>query len=70
MKKGDKVICIKDYIRTNKYGDILDNFKKNSIYEIADIHGDRIFVIKENNIDFRSFRKRPKFSNYFLIYNT
>jgi len=65
MKKGDKVICIKDYIRITKTGIILDNFKKNSIYEIADIHGDRIFVFKENNIDFRSFKKRPNFSNYF-----
>lgn len=69
MKKGDKVICIKPYVRKNRYGNILDNFKENFIYEIADVHGDRIFVFKENNIDFRSFKYRPKFCNYFLIYN-
>ena len=63
MNVGDKVICIKDYIRKTKAGIILDFFKKDSIYEI---HVDRIFVFKENNIDFRSFRKRPKFSNYFI----
>lgn len=70
MKKGDKLICVKNYIRKNKFGEILDEFKKDVIYEIFDIYkysngSDRIFIYKDNSIEFRSFRDRPKFSKYF-----
>ena len=68
MKIGDKVICIKNYTQPNK----IREYKRGEIFYILGLlPSGRVVLSKtlSNNWDdyYGSFRKSPKFENYFIV---
>jgi hypothetical protein len=49
IKKGDKVICIRDYSYISPYDGLVSSFKSGNIYEIIDIDHKAYYISADIN---------------------